>query len=102
LTYYSKWPDLVDYNSKHRRLLPVTSKWTNKKSIYEAFDQLFEKFQNSILVVSYRSDGIPAESELFNLLQKYKQNVTLEYFGHYKYVLSTNSESKEVLLIGVD
>jgi adenine-specific DNA methylase len=64
------------------------------------FDQLFRKFADSYLVVSYRSDGIPSESELIALLKKYKRKVRVEHYGQYKYVLSTNSESKEILLIG--
>ncbi|HEY4689796.1 MAG TPA: hypothetical protein VIK33_10820 [Anaerolineae bacterium] len=46
------------------------------------------------------SDGIPSESELASLLKRYKRHVRVEHFGQYKYVLSTNSESSEILLIG--
>ncbi|MDI6794082.1 MAG: hypothetical protein QME81_14675 [bacterium] len=76
------------------------SEWTDKKRIHAAFDRLFQKYQKSIIVVSYRSDGIPSESELAFLLKRYKRNVHIKHFGQYKYVLSTNSESKELLLIG--
>lgn len=50
--------------------------------------------------MSYRSDGIPSESELVALLKQHKPHVDVRHFGQYKYVLSTNSESKEILLIG--
>jgi len=53
------------------------------------------------MVVSYRSDGIPSESDLVSLLRRYKRNLRIEHFGQYKYVLSTNSESEEFLLIGI-
>ena len=65
-----------------------------------AFDRLFDRYRQSILVTSYRSDGIPSEAELVTLLKKYKRHVRVERFGRYKYVLSTNSRSKEILLIG--
>jgi len=100
LTMYDEWGQHIDYTSKHRRLKPQSNDWLDKKKIHTAFDRLFQRYQRSIIVVSYRSDGIPSESELLSLLQRYKQNVRVEYFGHYKYVLSTNSESKEILLIG--
>jgi adenine-specific DNA methylase len=97
---YDEWGDQLDRRSKHRRLKPRASDWTNKHRIHRAFDRLFDRFQNSILVVSYRSDGIPSEAELVSLLRKYKRHVCIEHFGHYKYVLSTNPKSKEILLIG--
>jgi adenine-specific DNA methylase len=100
LSSYDDWPDRLDYRSNHRRLKKQPSEWTDKKFILAAFDRLFNKYQQSILVVSYRNDGIPAESELKDLLQKYKKNVQLEHYGPYKYALSKNLDSKEILLIG--
>lgn len=101
LTMYDEWGNHIDYKSKHRRLKRCPNDWTDKGRIYRAFERLFQRFKNSILVVSYRSDGIPAENELVYLLSKYKKDVRVEYFGQYKYVLSKNSKSKEVLLIGI-
>jgi adenine-specific DNA methylase len=101
LTMYDEWGQHIDRRSKHRRLKPQPSEWTDKKHIYGAFDRLFCRYRESILVVSYRSDGIPSESELVSLLKQYKRDVRAEHFGQYKYVLSTNSESKEILLIGI-
>jgi adenine-specific DNA methylase len=100
LTMYDDWGDYIDLQSKHRRLKPQRAEWTDRQKIYSAFDRLFRKFADSHLVISYRSDGIPSENELIALLKKYKSNVWVEHYGQYKYVLSTNSESKEILLIG--
>jgi len=100
LTMYDEWGEHVDYRSKHRRLKARPNEWTDRNRIYDAFDHLFCRYQQSVIVVSYRSDGIPSESGLVSLLKRYKQNVRVEHFGQYKYVLSTNSESKEILLIG--
>lgn len=99
LTMYDEWNQHIDRKSKHRRLKLQPSEWTDKTRIHAAFDRLFRRYEESILVVSYRSDGIPSEPELVSLLRRYKRNVRVEHFG-YKYVLSTNSESKELLLIG--
>jgi len=100
LTMYDDWGKHIDRRSKHRRLKIRPSEWTNKTQIHGAFDRLFNRYQDSILVVSYRSDGIPSEPELASLLERYKSRVRAEHFGKYKYVLSTNAESKEILLIG--
>jgi len=100
LTAYDQWHNHIDYNSKHRRLKPKKNCWTNKKEIYEAFDKLFDKYKDSILVISYRSDGIPSEDELKSLLEQYKDKVEVSHFGKYKYALSNNSKSKEILFVG--
>jgi len=100
LTMYEEWGEHVDYGSKHHRLKPQQSGWTDKNLIHEAFDRLFRRYENSTIVVSYRSDGIPSEKELIALLKRYKSCVRVEHYGKYQYVLSTNSKSKEILLIG--
>jgi adenine-specific DNA methylase len=100
---YTAWPGMIDYPSKHRRLKPVKSAWLNAKQVHGAFHRLFERFAESILVVSYRSDGIPSLDELARMLRQYKRNVVLETLnGSYKYVLSTNGRSTEAILIGTD
>lgn len=101
LTIYDEWEKKLDHHSKHLRLQLRPNEWTDKRQIHAAFNRLFHRFRKSILIVSYRSDGIPIESELVSLLQKYKRHVRVEHYGHYKYALSTNSNSKELLLIGV-
>lgn len=99
LVNYSKWAEMIDYRTKHKRLKNINSVWIDKSHIYSAFDRLFEKFKDSILVVSYRSDGIPSIDELINLLKKHKTNVEEIRRKNYKYVLS-NNHSEEILLIG--
>ncbi len=100
LTIYDQWEEYINYNTKHKRMKRQNSAWTDKDQISTAFDKLFKRFKDSILVVSYRSDGIPSEAELINVLQKYKKSVRVEHYGQYQYALSTNSKSKEILLIG--
>ena len=99
LTDHHTWFERIDRSKKHRPLLPRHSAWSNAKKCREGFAELFEKFRDSILVVSYRSDGIPSESQLVDLLRSTKHNVRALYYGEYKYVLSTNTASKELLLI---
>ncbi len=100
LAHYEEWDRHIDRRSKHLRFHPRPNEWTDKSRIHAAFDRLFGRFQNSILVVSYRSDGIPSVEELVGIFRRYKTNVRVEHYGQYKYVLSTNGKSEEVLLIG--
>jgi DNA adenine methylase/adenine-specific DNA-methyltransferase len=101
LALYDRWAEHIDRNSKHRRFKRRRTAWTDKKEIYSAFDRLFQRYRDSIIVLSYRSDGIPSEAELVALLKQYKRRVQVEHFGQYKYALSTNAEVKEMLLIGI-
>lgn len=99
LVNYSHWKEMIDYGSKHKKLKSNGSVWTNKNEILPAFDKLFRKFRDSILVVSYRSDGIPSVKEIEHLLKKYRKNIVELKRKEYKYVLS-NNHSEEILFIG--
>lgn len=97
LVFYDQWPNLIDPKSKHKRIKNGKNEWCNKGEIHSAFERLFDKFKNSILVVSYRDDGTPTIDELVDMLKKHKRYVEVKKLD-YKYVLSTGS-SKEVLII---
>lgn len=96
---YDNWDNHILNNYKH---LPLKgrgqSPWIKKDEIYNAFDSLFNKYQDSIIVVSYRDDGIPTVHEILDLLGKYKKNVIQVSSREYQYVLS-NKKSSEVLFI---
>lgn len=100
LVDYSHWDTRIDWRSKHRRLIGNGSVWIDKKRIHSAFHKLFKKFNKSIIVVSYRADGIPSPKELVTILKIYKNDVRELERKQYKYVLS-NNHSEEILLIGI-
>lgn len=98
LVIYDHWKDNIDYTKKHRPLKAPKSEWVDKNRIHSAFERLFEHYKDSILVVSYRDNGIPSESELLGLLRKFKSDVIEVKKVNYKYVLSLDSSS-ELLFI---
>jgi len=97
IVFYNEWPKLIDESSKHKKIRNGKNEWCNKGEIHGAFERLFDKFKNSILVVSYRDDGTPTIAVLVNMLKKHKKSVEVKKLD-YKYVLS-NGNSKEVLII---
>jgi adenine-specific DNA methylase len=99
LTDYPHWSKRVDYGKKHRPLKGQKSPWSDRRRCVSAFGELFRRYSNAILAVSYRTDGIPPERELIRLLEAVKGTVRTAHFGDYKYVLSTNDDSQETLLI---
>ncbi|MEE9295797.1 MAG: DNA adenine methylase [Phycisphaerae bacterium] len=99
LADYERWPQRVDFSSKHRRFIPAADPWSSAAHISQAFDAVFERFADSALAVSYRSDGIPSIGELRRMLGRYKSRVRVIEQARYQYALSTNKRSTEVLLV---
>ena len=97
IIFYDQWSNLIDEKSKHKKIKNGKNEWCNKGEIHKAFEKLFDKFKDSILVVSYRDDGTPAIDELVEMLKKHKKSIEIKKLD-YKYVLS-NGNSKEVLII---
>ncbi len=98
---YRHWSNRIDHGSKHRRLRPVPSPWTSPRQVHEELRRLFERFADSTLVMSYRSDGVPSRGELIRAMKRVKPKVHVYTPDRrYKYVLSTNHHSTELLLIG--
>ena len=97
LSQYDEWHEHINFRSKHRCFRKVNNPWNNPRLIREAFRNLFERFRDSILVVSYREDGMPSILEIVEYLENLGKRVTVSSLS-YKYVLS-NNHSAEVLII---
>ena len=97
------WHKLIDYRRKPKPLRHGTElekkilPWMSKEGIYQAFQKVFEKFQDSILVVSYNDEGIPSEKEIKKMLEKIKPHVKVRRL-RYQYALSP-SKVNELLFI---
>ena len=101
ITMYDRWPQELDRVSKHHRLLRAPSPWSNPGTIHAAFEAVFDRFSDFLIIVvcSYRSDGIPSPNKLRALLAKTKRHVTEAPRREYQYALSTTN-GHEMLLIG--
>ncbi len=102
LCYYDSWEEMIDRNRAHFPLKKSENIWNDKSRVEDAFASLVEKFRYSHIVISYRSDGIPSLERLLKIVKDRKKNVKLVMSSRYKYVLSTNGNSKEALIIGWD
>jgi len=99
---YFNWEENIDRSKKHHPLHSRYNRWVDKNRIAPAFLDLISHYQNSHIVISYRSDGIPSVADLIKIIQQFKKNYKLVTFKNYKYVLSTNNNSDEILIIGWD
>jgi len=97
LMMYENWADYIDHNSKHRRLKPEQSAWNSAAAIVDEFERLVQRHRDSMLVISYRDDGIPAKEQLLQLLHRHKAQV-YEATQPMQYALA-HRKSHELLLI---
>ncbi|MCK4528247.1 DNA adenine methylase [candidate division WOR-3 bacterium] len=103
IAQYDDWLNLIDYGSSNLHLKDNHNHWSSKSELLEAFDQLFCRFADSIIILSYKSPGIPAEDELVSLLRKYKQKITVQRLQYWYALNKLNGKPHhniELLLIG--
>jgi adenine-specific DNA-methyltransferase len=96
---YDQWGNLIDKSKKHK---PLNSSeeilcFTKRDRIYKSFETLLTKFQHNIIVLSYRSDGLPTRNELIEMFRGLGKIVEVHEQRH-KYALSDSSDS-ELLFI---
>jgi len=76
--------------------------WVDPEKNGAAFDALFEKFRQSIIVVSYKKFGVPSIDTLIRMFKRHGRKVQSRS-RHYKYALNHQNGSaelnREVLLI---
>ena len=78
-----QWKGLeIQHNTKTKKFKRYDTPFTNKDTVHEAFDRLFAKFKDSLLVVSYSSNSIPNKGELVEMLKKYKRQVSVHQVNH--------------------
>ncbi|MFX0124786.1 MAG: DNA adenine methylase [Candidatus Hodarchaeota archaeon] len=95
---YDEWEDMIDLNSRHKRLKLIENEWTDSKQIFKAFENAISRFQDSILVISYRAPGIPRIDVLKDMLLSYKKKASI-YVKDYKYALTSKEKKiKEILI----
>lgn len=99
LVDYPNWGDRIDNRYKHRPLVRQPQPWTDRNQVHSAFRTLFERFRESLLVVSYRSDGIPAPSEIESMLRDVSCHVHVITLADRPYALSTASGTQELLFV---
>lgn len=77
------WDGLeIQWNTKTKKFKKYETPFGTKNGTYEAFDKLFKKYQNSILMISYSSNAFPTMDEMIELMKKYKENVTVHQINH--------------------
>ncbi len=99
---YDDWQNNINQNRKHKPLNYRKSSWIDKNKLISNFEDIINKFQNSKIVISYNTEGIPSEDTLMEIVGTYKNNISIHKKEH-RYVLKNQkNKSKEILIIGTD
>lgn len=69
-------------STKTKKLKKYPTPFGSKRTIYRAFELLFEKFSNSIILLSYSSNGIPTREDLLGMLKTTKASVRVIEIDH--------------------
>lgn len=97
---YDSIPSCLNIVYKHKPFYEPNKLWYPTTSILDGFTQLFQHFSNSIIVLSYRSDGHPTVEELVNKLELLGKRVRVELSSGHNYALASKADStKEVIMV---
>lgn len=70
------WKDIeIQHNTKTKKFKSYPTPFSTLEGAKVAFDNLFRKYQSSILIVSYSSNSLPTQEEIVTMMAKYKKNV---------------------------
>jgi DNA adenine methylase len=72
----------IQENTVTKKIKSYPTPFSNKSSIDEAFYRLFEHFNESIIVVSYGSNGYPKREAMVRLLREFKRKVRVAQVSH--------------------
>jgi DNA adenine methylase/adenine-specific DNA-methyltransferase len=90
--------------TKVKKIKKKYTPFSYKKSAIEAFDQMFEKFSDSIIVLSYSSNSFPDLDTLVSIMKNHKKTIDIKTKAHrYSFGNHSNakkSEANEYLIIG--
>jgi DNA adenine methylase len=88
--YMTYWKGVnIQEHTKTKKIESNPSRFSSKTTVYKAFDDLFAKFPDSTLLVSYSSNSIPNKTEMMDLLKTHKKSVELIEVD-YKYSFGTH------------
>lgn len=96
----------IQQHTQTKKFKSYPTPFSTKKGAADAFDLLFKKFANSILIVSYSSNSLPTQDEMLAIMAKHKEHVEVipvnyKYsFGNQNNADTNRNKVQEYLFIG--
>lgn len=95
----------IQENTQTKKFKSYPTPFSTKTGATNAFERLFKKYVESILIVSYSSNSLPTKEEMVAILARHKKHVEvipIDYtysFGNQRNVKSNRNQAKEYLFI---
>ena len=83
----------IQEHTQTKKFKSYPTPFSTRKGAADAFDRLFKKFANSVLIVSYSSNSLPTQDEMVATMAKYKEHVEVIPID-YKYSFGNQNEAK--------
>lgn len=105
----SYWQDTeaeILTTTKVKKIRKRHTPFSYRRTAVEAFDQMFQRFHDSILVLSYSSNGFPNLEDLVRLMKRHKGSVEVferkhrYHFGTHSKVAKKRVTVQEYLIVG--
>ena len=96
----------IQENTKTKKFKSYPTPFSKKATTKEAFNQLFKKYKEKILIISYSSNSLPTKDEMIDLLKQYKEHVEvvpIDYtysFGNQNKAKTHRNNVQEYLFVG--
>jgi DNA adenine methylase len=101
------WKDVeMQWHTLTKKFKSYPTPFSSRKGASAAFDKLFNKYKDSIIIVSYSSNSLPTLDEMVEILSKYKRVEVIQIdhkysFGNQNHKIEDNKNTvKEYLFIG--
>jgi DNA adenine methylase len=94
----------MQWHTKTKKFKNYPTPFSSRSGAADAFDKLFRRMQDSILLVSYSSNSQPSREEIISLMSKYKRHVEVIDID-YRYSFAnqscdTKNKVQEYLFVG--
>ena len=101
------WKDVeIQWHTSTRKFKNYPTPFSTKNGASEAFDKIFAKHRDSVLVVSYSSNSLPSLDEMVAILSRYKKvevvkvDYTYSFANQSSKVSDNKNKAQEYLFVG--
>lgn len=81
----------IQSNTQTKKFKSYPTPFSTEEGARKAFEVLFERFRNSVIVVSYSSNSLPSMTDMIALLKKFKEHVVVEKID-YRYQFANRAD----------
>ena len=102
LVHYDKIPDHINFSKSNRELdFGICPEFETKSMYIANLHRLLDFHQDSVIALSYTTNGYPAVEELGQIMGEYKERVQILDLGEHSFALNKDNDKRhEVLIVG--